>query len=131
MTEYVVIYEDPLYPDDPAKVLVPASEWLKLAMSGELPPIWVYWQLQEDEERAIKENRHDSFTHDTEKLLLQFTAPRVGPLTEEEAITYLIMKDVPRRVWGKTHNKPMFAITTRNKLLKDSSFRNAWRLINE
>lgn len=128
MTNYRIIYEDPDAPDEPAKVLVPSDNWMQEAMEGNLPPISVYWALQEDEQRAIDEGRHDSFRHDPEKHAAQFTAPRIGPLTEQEALEYLIMKDIPRRVWGKDHNRPMFKIVTKDQVPSDRSFRNAWRL---
>ena len=51
-----------------------------------------------------------------------------GPLTEKEAIEYLIMKDIPRNVWGQDHNRPMFKIVTKDQVPSDRSFRNAWRL---
>ena len=128
MTNYRVIFEDPDFPEDPAKVLVPSQNWLDEAMAGNLPPIWVYWQLQDDEAQAIAEGRHSTFKHDPEKLALQYTAPRIGPLTEEEAMEYLVMKDVPRRVWGVQHNRPMFAIVKTEQVPSDRQFRNAWRL---
>lgn len=128
MNQYRVIFEDPDQPEAPAMVLAPSDEWMEMAMAGGLPPIWVYWQLQQDEEQAIAEGRHETFEHDPEKLALQYTAPRIGPLTEEEAIEYLIMKDIPRRVWGKEHNRPMFKIVTKDQVPTDRQFRNAWRL---
>jgi hypothetical protein len=99
MTKYRVIFDDPDHLDEPTKILVPSQEWLDIAMSGGLPPISVYWALQDDEQQALKENRHNYFQHDPKKYRLQFTAPRIGPLTEEEAMEYLVMKDCPRRVW--------------------------------
>lgn len=129
MTDYRVIFEDPDQPDAPAMVLIPSDNWIQDAMAGNLPPIWVYWQLQDDEQKAIDEGRHQSFKHDEEKLMLQYTAPRIGPLTEEEAIEYLIMKDIPRRVWSKEHNRQMFKIVTKDQLPSDRTFRNAWRLL--
>ncbi len=128
MTNYRIIFEDPDQPDAPAMVLVPSDNWMQEAMAGNLPPISVYWELQEDEQKAIDEGRHDKFQHDPDKYMAQFTAPRIGPLTEQEAIEYLIMKDIPRRVWGKDHNRPMFKIVTKDQVPSDRSFRNAWRL---
>lgn len=128
MTDYRVLYEDPDKPDDPLCVLVPSDNWMEMAMSGGLPPISVYWALQGAEQRAIDEGRHDNFRHDREMWERQFTAPRIGPLTEEEAIEYLIMKDIPRRVWGKEHNRQMFRIVKKDQIPSDRSFRNAWRL---
>ena len=128
MTDYRVIFEDPDFPEEPAKVLVPSDNWMADAMAGKLPPIWVYWQLQDDEQKGIDEGRHATFKHDPEKHALQYTAPRIGPLSEQEAIEYLIMKDIPRRVWGKEHNRPMFKIVTKDQVPSDRQFRNAWRL---
>lgn len=128
MTDYRVIFEDPDQPDAPAMVLVPSDNWMADAMAGNLPPIWVYWQLQDDEQRAIAEGRHANFKHDPEKLALQYTAPRIGPLTEEEAIEYLVMKDIPRRVWAKEHNRPMFRIVKKDAIPTDRTFRNAWEM---
>lgn len=128
MTDYRVVFEDPDHPEQPAMILVPSPNWMKMAMEGGLPPIWVYWQLQDDEQRAIDEGRHDTFEHDKDKWELQYTAPRIGPLTEEEAIEYLIMKDIPKRVWAKEHNRPMFKIVKTDQIPTDRSFRDAWRL---
>lgn len=126
MTDYRVIFDDPDKPDEPTQILVPTSQWMEMAMSGGLPPIWVYWQLQDDEAKAIAEGHHGSFKHDPEKLALQYTAPRIGPLTEEEAIEYLIMKDMPRNVWAKDHNRPMFRVVKKDAIPTDRTFRNAW-----
>lgn len=128
MTTYRVIFEDPFAPDEPAKVLVPSQNWLDEAMAGNLPPIWVYWQLQDDEAQAISEGRHSTFKHDPEKLALQYTAPRIGPLTEEEAMEYLVMKDIPRHIWAQEYNRPMFQIVKTEDVPSDRSWRNAWRL---
>ena len=128
MTKYRVIFDDPDYPDAPTKVLVPSRNWLKEAMQGELPPIWVYWQLQDDEQKAIEEGCHSTFKHDPAKHALQWTAPRIGPLTEEEAREYLVMKDCPRRVWSQEHNRPMFKIVRTEQVPSNRQFRNAWEM---
>ena len=129
MTNYCVIFEDPARPDDPAMILVPAPNWMADAMAGnKLPPISVYLALKDAEQKAIDEGRHEDFYHDDDMWMQQFTAPRIGPLTEEEAIEYLIMKDIPRRVWGQEHNRPMFKIVTKDQVPSDRQFRNAWRL---
>jgi hypothetical protein len=128
MTSYRIIYEDPERPEDPAKIVIPSPNWLQEAMAGNLPPIWVHWQLQDDEQQAIAQGRHRDFAHDPEKLMLQYTAPRVGPLSEEEAMEYLVMKDVPRHVWSREYNRPMFRIVRTEDIPTDRSFRNAWRI---
>lgn len=128
MTNYRVIFEDPDQPDAPSMVLIPSDNWMQEAMEGNLPPISVYWALQDDEQQAIAEGRHQSFKHDKDKYEAQFTAPRIGPLTEQEAIEYLVMKDIPRRVWAEEHNRPMFKIVTKDQVPSDRTFRNAWEL---
>ena len=130
-TQYRVVFDDPDALDEPTKVLVPSQNWLDEAMAGNLPPIWVYWQLQDDEQQAIKEGRHSTFQHNPDKYALQWTAPRIGPLTEKEAIEYLIMKDIPRHIWSVEYNRPMFKIIKKEDVPSDRSFRNAWRLAND
>lgn len=128
MTQYRVIFDDPDRLDEPTKVLVPSDRWMKEAMEGNLPPISVYWELHDDEQQAIAEGRHSEFQHDPEKLAAQYTAPRIGPLTEQEALEYLIMKDLPRKCWAEQHNRPMFKIVTVNQVPSDRTFRNAWEM---
>ena len=128
MSNYRVIFEDPEQPEQPAMVLVPSDNWMADAMAGLLPPISVYWSLQDDEQKAIDEGRHEGFKHDPEKYAAQWTAPRLGPLTEEEAMEYLVMKDIPHRVWAVEHNRPMFKIVRTEDVPSDRQFRNAWRL---
>ncbi len=127
-TKYRVIFDDPDRLEEPTKVLVPAQQWLDQAMAGELPPIWIYWQLQDDEQKAINEGRHEDFEHDPKKHALQYTAPRIGPLTEEEAMEYLCMKDLPRKCWAEEHNRPMFKIVRTEEVPSDRQFRNAWEM---
>jgi len=127
-TKYRVVFDDPDALDAPTKVLVPAQQWLDESMAGNLPPIWVYWQLQDDEAKAKAEGRHSEFKHDPEKHALQWTAPRIGPLTEEEAMEYLCMKDLPRRCWAEEHNRAMFKIVRTEEVPSDRQFRNAWEM---
>jgi hypothetical protein len=129
MTNYRVIYEDPDYPEETAMVLVPSDNWLADAMAGKLPPISVYWELQDDEQKAIDEGRHSTFQHDQVKWKKQFTAPRIGKLTEEEAMEYLVMKDIPRRVWAVEYNRPMFKIVKTEQVPSNRQFRNAWEMV--
>src|SRR6056300_709003 len=128
MTKYRVIFEDPHKPEEPAMVLVPSPNWIEEAKAGNLPPIHVYWDLKEDEEKAIAEGRHSEFKHDPEKWNKQYTAPRIGPLTEEEAMEYLVMKDIPKHIWAVQYNRPMFRIVKTEEVPSDRSFRNAWRM---
>jgi hypothetical protein len=116
-TEYVVLFEDPLEPDAPAKVLIPAPEWMYQAMQGgELLPIGAHFKLREE---ISEDERYD----------IIYNTPKLPPLTEEEAIMYLIIKDIPQHVWGdKTANKPRFKICKRRQFPETREWRNAWRM---
>lgn len=125
--KYRIVYEDPDHPEQPSHTVVPAEDWLNQAMNGELPPIWVLWELQDDEQKAMNEGWHTSdFTHDMEKWKLQETAPRVPPLTEEQAMEYLAMMVVPRNVWAQQHNRPMMRICRVEEIPTDRTWRDAW-----
>lgn len=126
MAKYNVLYEDPLRPDDPLVILVPADEWLNMAMSGDLPPIEVYWDLQDAESKHTDQTQ--TFYHNREILMKQHTVDRIGPMTEEKAMEYLVMKDVPRHIWSKKYNRPMLKIVEASTIPSDQILRNAWRL---
>jgi len=125
-TEYVVVYEDGEKTkinngleeyDAPAKVMIPTPEWMYEAMSGGiLLPIWAHFKLREE---LSLEERAD----------IIFNTPKLGPLTEEQAIAYLIMKDIPEHVWSdKSTNMPKYKIAKRSQLPDSREWRNAWRL---
>lgn len=119
--KYCIVWEDPDTPDEPLHVTTPAPEWLAMAMyGGLLPPVEVYHEIE------------DTLTADgtvTKGHLLHDTDP-VPAMTEEEAMEYLAQKDVPRRVWQKSHNRQMFYIVPRSAVPTNRTFRNAWRLNN-
>jgi len=127
-TKYRIIYEDPDNPNDPLSVVTPSSNWMSKAMRGDLMPIDVWWRLQDEWEQAKAEGSAKVFKHSKDLMELQHTAPRVGPLTEEQAIEYLCMKDLPRACWSKKHNRPMFKIVTVDQIPADRTFRNSWEL---
>ena len=129
MTKYRVVFDDPDHLDEPTKILVPSEKWMQQAMNGELPIISVWWELQDAEQKAIDEGWHNRFRHSDESLERQHSAPRTGPLTEEQAIEYLCMKDLPRKCWAQEHNRPMFRIVTVDQIPTDRTFRNAWQMV--
>jgi len=55
--------------------------------------------------------------------------PRESPKTEEEAVEYLIMKDVPQHIWRnyETSNSVHLKIIRREQQ-PNREFRNAWRI---
>jgi hypothetical protein len=113
-TDLVVVYEDG---DGCARIIVPAPEWMAMALHGGLlPPVEHYHR----EPRDAGGN---------------FIGPRdywsayepIGPLSEEQAIEYLIRKDIPRHVWGPGSNLPM-KICRRDQLPQTRLWRNAWKV---
>jgi len=123
-SEYRVVFEDNV--DESAKILVPDPNWMACALQGGiLPPVWVYWELKKDEAQP-------DFKRHTRGYLLHNTKP-VPAMTEEQAIEYLIMKDMPENVWKNWDegNRPKMVICKTNQLPQTREWRNAWRISNE
>lgn len=112
-SKYRVLFEDPEEPDSPMKILVPDPNWLACALAGGiLPPIEAYLE--------------DAQKSDDEPKIHPYVEP-IGPMTEEEAIEYLIMKDIPPRVWRDYRgNRTILKIVPVEKVWTDRTFRNAW-----
>ena len=114
-SKYRVVFEDPATPDEPAKVLVPDPNWMAAALEGNiLPPIDTYQRDRDVPDGQPKEHPY---------------AKPIGPMTEEEAIEYLIMKDICPSVWQEYRgNRTIMRIVPVELIPTDRSFRNAWRL---
>ena len=122
-TEYVVVYED--VDMECASVLHPDPHCMAMLMHGHLmPPAWVKLKLKEDEQRPDFTCHSDFNGH-----LLHETKP-MPPLTEEEAIEYLIQIDVPRHIWETWNegNRPKMVICKKSQLPATREWRNAWRI---
>ena len=120
-SEYRVVFEDNI--DECASILVPDPNWMACALQGGiLPPVEVYWALAEDEAKP-------DFKKHTRGYLLHNTKP-VDAMTEEQAIEYLIMKDVPQSVWREYQkaNRPKLVICKINQLPKTREWRDSWKI---
>ena len=117
-SKYRVLFEDPATPDEPAKVLVPDPNWMACALEGDiLPPIETY--------------QRDRNVPDGEPKEHPYAAP-IPAMTEEEAIEYLIMKDIPPNVWRDYEgNRCIMRIVPVELIPSDRNFRNAWRINQE
>ena len=117
-SKYRVLFEDPRDPDAPAKVLVPDPNWMAAALAGDiLPPIDTY--------------QRDRLVPDGEPKEHPYAEP-IGPMTEEEAIEYLIMKDIDPAVWRDYKgNRTILKIVPVELIPSDRSFRNAWKINQE
>jgi len=114
-SKYRVLFEDPTQPDEPAKVLVPDPNWMAAALAGNvLPPIDTYLRDRDVPDGQPKEHPY---------------AKPIGPMTEEEAIEYLIQKDIPPQVWRDYKgNRSVMKIVPVELIPSDRSFRNAWKI---
>jgi hypothetical protein len=117
-SKYRVLFEDPTQPDAPAAVLVPDPNWMAAALAGNvLPPIDTYLRDQNVPDGQPKEHPY---------------AEPVGAMTEEEAIEYLIKKDISPQVWRDYQgNRTIMKIVPVELIPSDRSFRNAWKINQE
>tara|TARA_R110000824_G_scaffold101412_1_gene240975 strand:- start:147 stop:605 length:459 start_codon:yes stop_codon:yes gene_type:complete len=123
-SDYHVVYEGSI--DECAKIMVADPNWMACALQGGiLPPVEAYWELAKDEAK-------EGFTKHTRGHLLHDTKP-VEAMTEEQAIEYLIMKDVPRSVWldYNSGNKPRLIICHKRQLPATREWRNAWKITED
>jgi hypothetical protein len=127
-SKYRVLFEDPNDLDAPAKVLVPDPNWMAAALNGSvLPDISSY--IADQKTLAEYEQEHGSLEgfnwkdHDPQH---PYAAPR-GPMTEEEAIEYLIQKNIPPSVWRDYKgNRTIMKIVPVELIPTDRTYRNAW-----
>jgi len=120
--QFAILWEDPDAPDNPARVTIPSSEWLAMAIHGGiLPPVEVYWALAEDEAKPdFKQHTRGHLLHQT---------PPIPAMTEEEAMEYLVQMVVPPRVWrGYRGNRTVLRIVRRAMIPANREHRNAWRI---
>ena len=126
-SEYCVVWEAPNDMENPAKVTHPDPNWMACALQGGiLPPVQSYWELKKDE------NKPDFVKHTRGPELLHNMKP-IDAMTEEEAIEYLIMKDIPEHVWRDwdKSNKPRLVICQKSQLPATREWRNAWQISDE
>ncbi len=123
-SDYRVVYEDSI--DECVNILVPDPNWMACALQGGiLPPVEVYWELAKDEAQP-------DFKKHTRGYLLHDTQP-IDAMTEEEAIEYLIKKDIPQSVWTTWDegNRPKMVICKTEQLPQTREWRNAWRISDD
>ena len=115
-SKYRVLFEDPATPDEPAKVLVPDPNWMACALEGGiLPPIETYQR-----DRGVPDGEPKEHPY----------AKPIGAMTEEEAIEYLVKKDIDPSVWRDYKgNRTILKIVPVEMIPSDRSFRNAWRIM--
>jgi len=114
-SKYRVLFENPAEPDAPAAVLTPDPNWMAAALAGGvLPPIDTYLRDQNVPDGQPKEHPY---------------AEPIGAMTEEEAIEYLVKKDISPQVWREYNgNRIIMKIVPVELIPSDRSFRNAWKI---
>ena len=115
-SKYRVLFEDPREPDEPAKVLVPDPNFMAAALAGNvLPPIDTYQR-----DRLVPDGQPKEHPY----------AEPIGAMSEEEAIEYLVQKDIDPAVWRDYQgNRTIMKIVPVEMIPSDRSFRNAWRIM--
>ena len=115
-TDLIVVYEDGS-DDGRARILVPAPEWLAMALHGGLLPPVAAYHLEPRDVGGTFVGPKDYWS----------AYEPIGPLTEAQAIEYLIQKDIPRHVWAPGSNHRM-VICRRSQLPQTRTWRNAWKI---
>tara|TARA_R100001086_G_scaffold67879_2_gene31932 strand:- start:550 stop:1026 length:477 start_codon:yes stop_codon:yes gene_type:complete len=129
-SKYRVMFEDPNDLNNPVAVLVPDPNWMAAALKGGiLPPIEAYLEDAQTVENYAKERGTlDGFNWRDHDVKHPYAKP-TGPMTEEQAIEYLIMKDVPTSVWRDYRgNRTILAIVPKEAIPQDRTNRNAWKI---
>lgn len=129
-SQYRVVFENPMEPDA-VSIMVPDPNWMAMALAGDiLPSIDAYLEDRAKVEVFCQTHPAATFSWDQVGGCSHPYAPTVGPMTEEQAIEYLIMKDLPRAVWGdhQTANAPRFKIVRAEAISTNRDFRNAWKI---
>jgi len=106
---YHIVWEN----GEGVSVTTPSGSWLKMALEGGiLPPVEAYHALEFDGGRIT--NGH------------VLHADVMPAMSEEQAMEYLLRKDVPREVWDRPGaNWKAYSIQERDHL-PSRSFRDAW-----
>ena len=106
---FAIVWDDPERPDTPARVTIPTdSYWAFLLHGGIVPPVSVW--------------------RDKDHIRVHYAGP-IGQLTREQAMRYVLEKDVPRHVWSDSkRNARAYQILPRDHVPKDRSKRDHWIL---
>jgi len=138
--KYVIVWQRP---DGNTSVTTPAPEWMAMAMHGGLlPDIEVYhrlrceWTNDAGETILTDVKSHPGPQWKTGRVTngwLLHIGPRAPAMTEEEAMEYLLQKDVPLAVWAdhETANQRRFIICPKELIPTDRTWRDAWVMKQE
>lgn len=142
--EHCIAWEDPYEIDAPMKVTHPNPRCVAELMAGGIhPPVDAHWMAQvrivsaDGRSQVVAAINAPEVRRDLAPVVYEEIVDysrchneTIGPLSYDEAIEYILQKDVPKHVWGMTYNRTMFAIVRRDQIPSDRTFRNQWRLAN-
>lgn len=146
-----IVWEDPADLDAPAKITTPSPQWLRMAtLGGVLPSVEAYHSarlcieltdgrryegvtyLEAQDLRLFAKEKGEEVRQERVTDYPVHAAPVISSLTEQEALEYILYKDVPARAWSKkygaSHNRPNFVIAPRENVPTNRFVRNAWGL---
>lgn len=129
--KYAIVYENPDDPEASCCIVHPAPWMLAMLMAGGYqPPIEAHFRDQAKIANWIAEgNDPQKFSFDqVGGAEHPHCAPMTEPMTEEQAMEYIMMKDVPQHVWAVERNRPYVKIVRREMVPADRTYRNAWRM---
>lgn len=151
-SQYRIVWDDPVDPDAPSKITAPDPNWMAAAFAGGvLPPIEAYHAAKFRVLMEMADGKQFQGIVGGDKMpdmlaelsnrggrvlgewVVEYPpayADPIGPMTEEQAIEYLIQKDIPPRVWRDYRgNRRILAIVPVQAVPKDRTHRNAWGMV--
>lgn len=140
-SDHAVPFEDPYNGNAPLKILHPSPNTMaELRYGGIHPPVAAIIErrllmVNSDGSGDVVEahaalayrQRHDvasEYVVDNRRAHDEV----MGALEYEEALEWLIQKDVPAEIWSVKHNKPKMAIVPKSAIPTNRTHRNSWRL---
>lgn len=153
-SRYAVVYEDPADMDAPCAITRPDPNWMASALAGGvLPPVGAYHAathrvtVQFPGEAPITALVRGDKIADARaaclrqggKVLSEIIvdhpagyADPVAPMTEVEAIEYMIQRAVPPRVWRDYRgNRRVLRVVNAEKAAADRRMRDHWKIKQE
>ena len=140
--DHCVPYTDPYDLEAPTKVLHPSPRCVSELMAGGIhPPIEAIHNQRlvltcencgEIECRVVEAPAIRAKHKIKNEIVIDNSAAHLTvapPMSYEEAIEWIIKKDIPFDVWGKPHNQPQFVILERTAM-PSREYRNTWKMEN-
>jgi hypothetical protein len=134
-TNIRVVFEESL--DDVVKVLVPDPHFMAAALHGGiLPPIESFLRDKEKLDSWLLRFQNKVNSLFSWRLVGGAEHPYADPIeamSEEQAIEYLIQKDLPNHVWEdhQRSNRKKFIICRAEQLPTSRNYREAWSIKHE